>query len=104
MDKNITKATNYKKVKENLVSWLQNKVKSAGLKGAVVGLSRYVSLGSMISAVLLPVYIALWGGEAAIIAAAASVAVLVVARHHGNIGRLAAGTEHRLGEHRTADG
>ena len=39
MDKNITKATNYKKVKENLVSWLQNKVKSAGLKGAVVGLS-----------------------------------------------------------------
>ena len=33
------KENDYNKIKDNLVSWLQTKVKNAGLKGAVVGLS-----------------------------------------------------------------
>lgn len=39
MDKKIIKDKDYKKIKDNLVSWLQKKVENAGLKGAVVGLS-----------------------------------------------------------------
>lgn len=39
MDKNLIKDKDYAKIKDNLVSWLQNRVKKAGLKGAVVGLS-----------------------------------------------------------------
>ncbi|TDO94787.1 NAD+ synthase [Halanaerobium saccharolyticum] len=39
MDKNIIAENDYTKIKDNLVSWLQNRVQEAGLKGAVVGLS-----------------------------------------------------------------
>ncbi|MFP4020708.1 MAG: NAD(+) synthase [Halanaerobium sp.] len=39
MDKNIAADKDYKKIKNNLVNWLQKKVKNAGLDGAVVGLS-----------------------------------------------------------------
>jgi NAD+ synthase len=39
MDKKLIADNDYEKIKNNLVSWLQEKVKNAGLKGAVVGLS-----------------------------------------------------------------
>lgn len=39
MNKNIIEDNDYGKIKDNLVEWLQTKVKNAGLKGAVVGLS-----------------------------------------------------------------
>ncbi len=39
MDKKLIADNDYIKIKNNLVSWLQEKVKNAGLKGAVVGLS-----------------------------------------------------------------
>lgn len=39
MDKNIAADNDYTKIKDNLVSWLQEKVENAGLDGAVVGLS-----------------------------------------------------------------
>jgi NAD+ synthase len=39
MNKNLFKDNDYAKIKNNLVSWLQKRVKNAGLKGAVVGLS-----------------------------------------------------------------
>lgn len=39
MDKKLIADNDYEKIKNNLVSWLQKKVKNAGLKGAVVGLS-----------------------------------------------------------------
>ncbi|MFP4199204.1 MAG: NAD(+) synthase, partial [Halanaerobium sp.] len=39
MDKDIIAERDYKKIKDNLVNWLQLKLKNAGLKGAVVGLS-----------------------------------------------------------------
>ena len=39
MDKKLIADNDYEKIKDNLVSWLQNQVKNSGLKGAVVGLS-----------------------------------------------------------------
>ncbi|MDR3764523.1 MAG: glycerol-3-phosphate 1-O-acyltransferase PlsY [Acidobacteriota bacterium] len=68
---------------------------------AVVAVTRYVSLGSILAAVLFP--LAAWELErglfpAPALAMCAAVALLVVVRHHQNIGRLLAGTEHRLGE------
>ena len=67
----------------------------------VVAVTRYVSLGSILAALLFP--LAAWKLEhelfsAAALAMSAAVALLVVVRHHQNIGRLLAGTEHRLGE------
>jgi len=66
----------------------------------LVGLSRYVSLGSVGAAVALPiasVWLAPGGGR---LAAAAICGLLVVVRHCGNIRRLVNGSEDRLGSAR----
>jgi glycerol-3-phosphate acyltransferase PlsY len=67
---------------------------------AVVIFTRYVSLGSILAAAAFPA--ALWWLErdlfpAPALALCASVALLVIIRHHQNIGRLWAGTENRFG-------
>lgn len=66
----------------------------------VVGLTRYVSLGSMISAALLPLYIGIFMKEEGVfyIFLGVAVALLVVFRHRSNIKRLLAGKESKLGE------
>jgi glycerol-3-phosphate acyltransferase PlsY len=73
----------------------------------VVAWRRYVSLGSVLAAVCIPVFIAIQlnlGGVVRegswAIGAAACIAVLIVVRHRANLQRLRAGTEHRLGEKR----
>jgi glycerol-3-phosphate acyltransferase PlsY len=73
----------------------------------VVAWKRYISLGSMVAAVCFPL---LLGAAAALghpaadgpwaVAAAALIAVLIVARHGANLGRLRRGVEPRLGERR----
>jgi glycerol-3-phosphate acyltransferase PlsY len=63
----------------------------------VVGVSRYVSLGSVVAAIALPPAAWITGAPSAVLAAASGVAVLIVFRHRSNIGRLRAGTERRLG-------
>lgn len=63
----------------------------------VVGWSRYISLGSIIGAAVLPV--AVWlvsGAHPAAIAAAAIGGAFIIWRHKGNIARLRAGAEHAL--------
>jgi len=66
---------------------------------AVVALTRYVSVGSMVAIVLLPpIAGALFHASTPIVAAAAATAVLVVLKHRENLKRLAAGTERRLGQ------
>jgi glycerol-3-phosphate acyltransferase PlsY len=63
-----------------------------------VGLSRYVSLASMLAAASLPVSAWLLGRSLLLIVVSATVALFVVIRHRANIARLLAGTENKRGE------
>jgi glycerol-3-phosphate acyltransferase PlsY len=66
----------------------------------IVALTRYVSLGSILGTAAVPV--ALWwfardSFPPLALALCVAVALLVIIRHHQNIGRLLAGTESRFG-------
>jgi glycerol-3-phosphate acyltransferase PlsY len=63
---------------------------------AIVALTRYVSLGSITDAVLIPVCVWLLSGSVPLLAAAVVGAALIVFAHRGNIQRLASGTESRI--------
>jgi len=68
---------------------------------AIVWLSRYVSLGSIVATAAFPVlaWLLYREKEAPVVFIAAAIAALmIIAKHHQNIRRLLAGTEHRLGE------
>ncbi len=66
--------------------------------GVVVAFSRYVSLGSIVAAAFAPFYQALiWGLEPALLAIAI-MSVLLIWRHEGNIKKLLAGKENKLGQ------
>ena len=63
----------------------------------VLAFSRFVSLASIVAAAFAPFYQALiWGVEPVLLAIAA-MSLLLVWRHEGNIRKLLAGTEQRLG-------
>ncbi|MFO7952401.1 MAG: glycerol-3-phosphate 1-O-acyltransferase PlsY [Bacillota bacterium] len=64
----------------------------------VVYFSRYVSLGSMTAMILTPIFFLLLGFELSYIIFGIGAAILVVARHHENISRLAKGTESKIGQ------
>jgi glycerol-3-phosphate acyltransferase PlsY len=65
----------------------------------VVWLSGYVSLGSVVTAALFPVWVRLTRPDAPYsFYAAAALAVLIVVSHRANLRRLAAGTENRFGK------
>ncbi|MEO6119923.1 MAG: glycerol-3-phosphate 1-O-acyltransferase PlsY [Terriglobales bacterium] len=69
--------------------------------GLVFVVTRYVSLSSVISALVFPLLVYLLSPElraVAIIAMAAAVSLLIIAKHHGNIRRLIAGTEPKFGK------
>ena len=63
----------------------------------VVIITRYVSLGSCVTAVLLPPLAGLFHAPRAVLAAAAIVAVLIVLKHRENLERLARGEERKVG-------
>jgi glycerol-3-phosphate acyltransferase PlsY len=63
----------------------------------VVATTRFVSLGSLLAAIGVPVVALALGYPTVSVVAAAGVALIVVGRHHQNIARLLNGTEHRLG-------
>jgi glycerol-3-phosphate acyltransferase PlsY len=71
---------------------------SVGLFLAVVGITGYVSLGSILGSLALPAIVLLSGGGKGVAAVCAAVAALVIFRHRDNIGRLVKGTERKLGE------
>lgn len=63
----------------------------------VIAVTRYVSLGSMILGVLLPILFYLFDMEAPYVWGAVVVAILAIVRHRKNIVKLAKGTENKLG-------
>lgn len=65
---------------------------------AVIWATRYVSVGSMTAAVTLAAAAVSSGGPTAVSVGAVIAALIIIERHRGNLGRLAAGTERRLGQ------
>ncbi len=65
--------------------------------------TRYVSLGSMLGAVSLPISALAMQRSTVLIAVSVFIAVFVVARHRANISRLIAGTESKVGQKKPRD-
>jgi len=74
---------------------------SLGLFLIVIGLTRYVSLGSIAGSLAFPVIHFAAGGSPAVSAVALAIAALIVVRHSSNIKRLLAGAERKFGEKAT---
>jgi glycerol-3-phosphate acyltransferase PlsY len=70
---------------------------SVGLFFIVTAATRFVSLGSMLASIAFPVLVLATGGSGGVAAVSLAIAVLIVLRHRGNIVRLLAGTERKLG-------
>jgi glycerol-3-phosphate acyltransferase PlsY len=69
----------------------------------VAYLSRYSSLSSLLAAVLAPVYYifgdgVVWAMDKSVVLSTAVMSLLLIWRHAENIGRLAKGTESKLGK------
>jgi glycerol-3-phosphate acyltransferase PlsY len=64
----------------------------------IVAVSRYVSLGSVLAALSVPIGALLWRYPGAFVGAGVAVAIIIVTRHRDNIARLLSGTERRLGQ------
>jgi glycerol-3-phosphate acyltransferase PlsY len=71
---------------------------SLGLFLIVIGLMRYVSVGSILGSLAFPLFFLAGGGLPAVAAITLAIAALIIFRHRGNIGRLLKGTERKLGE------
>jgi glycerol-3-phosphate acyltransferase PlsY len=71
---------------------------SLGIFILVVAVTRYVSLGSILGAITFPVaaYF-IQSPDAVSLTLASAIALIVVLKHHQNIGRLLSGTENRFG-------
>jgi len=63
---------------------------------AIVFFTRYVSLGSIVAAATIPLFVWTQNGPRPVLVAAVLGALLIVFAHRGNIGRLAHGTEARI--------
>jgi len=62
----------------------------------VVGISRTVSLGSIMASALLPLWGGLWGYPGPFVILSGIMALLIIVRHRANIKRILAGTESKL--------
>lgn len=70
----------------------------------IIAITRYVSLGSLIAATVLPFATALTGYPWPICSLTTVIGLLVIWRHRANIQRLRTGTESRLGTRRAEGG
>jgi glycerol-3-phosphate acyltransferase PlsY len=68
----------------------------------VLALSRFVSLASITSAIVLPIAVWLTGGTSRMISLTAFLSAMAIYKHRANIGRLMAGTESKIGQKREA--
>jgi glycerol-3-phosphate acyltransferase PlsY len=71
---------------------------SLGVFIFIVLIMHYVSLASLLSTILFPLFVFLFQGDIQIIGLGIAVFVLVAIRHRENIGRLVRGTERKIGE------
>lgn len=72
---------------------------SALVMAVVVGFTRYISLGSITAAGVLPLFIWIWTKEVSFYLILSTLAAfLILLRHRSNLGRLLRGEEKRLGE------
>lgn len=60
-------------------------------------LTRFVSAGSIVASLVLPIISGMTASPAPVVAASVVAAVLIVSRHRGNLGRIVRGTERRIG-------
>jgi len=67
----------------------------------VFAVSRYVSLASVVSAVVLPVAVWAFGGRWPLLLITIVISGLAIYKHRGNIQRLRQGTEHRFGSRKS---
>jgi glycerol-3-phosphate acyltransferase PlsY len=68
-----------------------------GIFIAVVWLTKYISLGSLLASIALPPLAYALGSPAPAVAAAVAASAIIVFRHRSNLARLRTGTERRLG-------
>ncbi len=66
----------------------------------VVGIWKYVSLGSLTAAAMLPPLLLIMGSPKPVVLLGVVCALLIFIKHTGNIQRLLKGTEHKLSPHR----
>jgi glycerol-3-phosphate acyltransferase PlsY len=71
---------------------------SMGVFLLAVGLTGYVSLGSILGSLAFPALLLASGGPGSVVAASLVIAAVVILRHSGNIVRLINGRERKLGE------
>lgn len=69
-----------------------------GIFVLIVAIFRFVSLGSILAALTLPVWIWLFAGFSPVFYLGLFAAILLIGRHYANIGRLIHGTESKLGQ------
>ena len=77
---------------------------SLGVFVVVFAITRYVSLASILAAVMLPVFCLLWMPDRSpvFVGGVIFLALLVIAKHHANIARLMQGKESRFGSKKSA--
>lgn len=68
----------------------------------VIGISKYVSLGSILMAVSIPILMYVFVGKVEYVIAGSVLTVFALYRHRSNIKRLMAGNENKLGHKKTA--
>ena len=71
---------------------------SIGIFVAVVALTRFVSLGSLLAMLFYPLFVLYFSADKGVILLSCAVLCLIIFRHLGNIKRLLAGNERKLGE------
>jgi glycerol-3-phosphate acyltransferase PlsY len=71
---------------------------SVGIFLVVVSITRYVSLGSLLAMFFFPLFVLYFTGDKGVITLSCAILCLIIIRHLGNIKRLMAGHERKLGE------
>ena len=69
-----------------------------GVFAVIVAITRYISLGSLIAAILFPVLVFYFKGPLPLFIFSIVVAMMILVRHKANIQRLLAGTENKIGD------